>query len=264
MDEVLEPPPLPPEGTDFEELPPEVAPEVIPAQVEEKELFCDSVIGRLLSELIEELERPEETVREMMVRVWKKHENYWRDRQYIIWDEVATDWRTPMELRELDPNLDIDPAAYAKVINIYKTHGEAIISALSAGLPFVRFFPDDADSQDDVFTAKSYSKLAELIQKRNKGQLLFIKALFFLYNCGTIFAYNENKDTDQFGMHKRQIYQDKPIIVRNKFWNFHLFLQSRRRLKWEECQEVFRARTLYRLLHRCPLLEPRFVPSAKS
>lgn len=211
MDQTLE---APPTATDFEEIPAEVS---APPEEQTPELFCDSQVGRLLTELIEALERPEESAREMLLKTLKKMENYWRDRQYIIWDEMASDWRTPMEMREADPQIDIDPAAYAKIVNIYKTHGEAIISALSAGLPFVRYFPDDADSPEDVFAAKSYSKIGELIQKRNKGQLLFIKALFYLYNCGTVFAYNENKDTDQFGMSKRANYQDKNIITRSNF-----------------------------------------------
>jgi len=215
-EEVLEEGVEPPPPTDFEEIPPEIPEEVAPVETE-PELLCDSEIGKLLSQLVDTLEHPEKTARELMVRIWKKHENYWRDRQYIIWDEISQDWRTPTELKEFDNSLDIDPAAYAKVVNIYKAHGEAIISALSAGLPHVRFFPDDADSQDDVFTAKSYTKISELLQKRNKGQLLFIRALFLLYNSGTIFAYNENKDTTKFGTVKRTQTAEVPVINRQKF-----------------------------------------------
>jgi hypothetical protein len=214
MDMTQELPDAPP--TDFEEIPTPEA-DAAPSEPQAPELFHETREGKLLSDLIDNLEQPDETVRELMVRVWKKMENYWRDRQYIIWDEIASDWRTPEEIKLDDKSLDIDPAAYAKIINIYKAHGQAIISALSAGLPFVRFFPDDADSQDDIFTAKSYSKLAELIQKRNKGQLLFIRALFLLYNCGTVFAYNENRDTDQFGTLEKPKYEDVPVVNRQQF-----------------------------------------------
>lgn len=207
MDPTLEDPTAP---TDFQEIPAPVEPDVPVEPV----LFHDTREGKLLTQLIDDLEQPEITIREQMVMVWRKMENYWRDRQYIIWDEMANDWRTPQEIKASDSSIDIDPASYAKIVNIYKAHGEAIISALSAGLPYVRFFPDDADLEEDIFTAKSYSKLAELIQKRNKGQLLFIRALYILYNCGTVFAYNENKDTTQFGTVKKPIYTDTPIIDR--------------------------------------------------
>jgi hypothetical protein len=206
--------------TDFQEIPPSPDEAKVDGEATggaEGELFHETREGRLLSQLINDLELPEVNVREQMIMVWKKMENYWRDRQYIIWDDFSADWRTPGEIRSLDSTIDIDPAAYAKIVNIYKAHGEAIISALSAGLPYVRFFPDDADSQDDIFTAKSYTKLSELIQKRNKGQLIFIKALFYLYNFGTVFAYNENKDTDNFGTVKRANYVDTPVINRNLF-----------------------------------------------
>jgi hypothetical protein len=204
-----------PAETDFEEMAPTEP--ALPIEESNPVLFHETREGRLLSQLIDDLERPEYSIRQQMVMVWRKMENYWRDRQYIIWDEVAGDWRTPEELRQMDNKIEIDPASYAKIINIYKAHGEAIISALSSGLPYVRFFPDDADVPEDLFTAKSYSKISELIQKRNKGQLLFIRALFVLYNCGTVFAYNENKDTTQFGTHKKKQYEDKPIINRQHF-----------------------------------------------
>ena len=207
--------PMEPLDTDFQEIPPEEA--LAPVTPEKPLEMWETREGRLLNTLIEQLELGEDTVRELMVKVWRKMENYWRDRQYIIWDEFSGDWRTPDEMRELDSSLEIDPASYAKIVNVYKAHGQAIISALSAGLPYVRFFPDDADSQDDVFTAKSYSKLAELIQKRNKGQLIFIRALYILYNFGTVFAYNENKDTTQFGTFKKSIYTDVPVVNRNNF-----------------------------------------------
>lgn len=215
MPELLDPP----VATDFQEMiPPEQA--MVPAESQvatSPEKFHETREGRLLSQLIEDLEEPEKNVREQMVKVWRKMENYWRDRQYIIWDEVASDWRTPAEIALTNKELNIDPAAYAKIVNVYKAHGQAIISALSAGLPYVQFFPDDADSQDDVFTAKAYSKLATLIQKRNKGQLVFIKALFYIYNFGTAFAYNENKDTTQFGTVKREIHINVPIVTRQEF-----------------------------------------------
>lgn len=213
MDVIDQPP------TDFQEIvPPGESGAPSASQTTDEGLpFHETREGKLLKTLVEDLERPEETVRTSMIRFWKKMENYWRDRQYIIWDEFSNDWRTPEEIREMDSTVDIDPASYAKIVNIYKAHGEAIISALSAGLPYVRFFPDDADVEEDVFTAKSYSKIAELIQKRNKGQLLFIRALFLLYNCGTVFAYNENKDTTQFGTTKRPLYGDVEVINRQSF-----------------------------------------------
>lgn len=235
MDEIL------PAETDFEEIaPPEPSPEQVKAESEKDEPFFRTEMGILVKKLVDALDdQQEKSARELMVRVWKKYENYWRDRHYIIWDEFSADWRTPEELMALDPTLDVDPAAYAKVVNIYKAHGEAIISALSSGLPHVNFLPDDADSQDDIFTAKSYTKISHLIQKRNKGQLLFIRALFLLYNCGVVFAYNENKLTTKYGTTKRGLYADVEITHRQYFCPACGFmLGSEQREKAEEGAET--------------------------
>ena len=208
----------PSQTTDFQEMTPPDAPVTSDSQSQpEKPKFHETREGKLLSQLIEDLEQPEQNIREMMVKIWRKMENYWRDRQYIIWDEMASDWRTPGEISASNREFDIDPSAYAKIVNIYKAHGQAIIAALSAGLPYVQFFPDDADNPEDVFTAKAYAKISKLLQKRNKGQLIFIKSLFYLYNFGTVFAYNENKDTEQFGTIKRANFLNTPIVTRQEF-----------------------------------------------
>jgi hypothetical protein len=205
-------------GTDFQVMePPMASTPAAPVAPPETLQFHETREGKLLSTLIDELERPDQNTRNLMMMFWRKMENYWRDRQYIIWDEFAQDWRTPEEVKKIANSIDIDPAAYAKVVNVYKPHGEAIISALSSGLPYVKYMPDDADIPEDVFAAKAFSRIAELIQRRNKGQLLFIRALFLMYNFGTVFAYNENRDTTQFGTIKRDVYDDVPVTMRQMY-----------------------------------------------
>jgi hypothetical protein len=71
---------------------------------------------------------------------------YWDNIQYIWWSDFAFDWRTPEQVQEEDPQSDIDPALYAKIINIYRAYGEVIIAAMSAALPTVPFVPDDAEN----------------------------------------------------------------------------------------------------------------------
>src|SRR4051812_36575664 len=103
-------------GTDFQVMEPPAAPmPEVPVAPQEPVAFCDTREGKLLSTLIDELERPDQNTRNQMMMFWRKMENYWRDRQYIIWDEFAQDWRTPEEVKKLSNSIDIDPAAYAKV-----------------------------------------------------------------------------------------------------------------------------------------------------
>ena len=143
--------------------------------------------------LIQDYDRQEEFVRQNILRKCCKGILYWNSQQYLAWDEVAHDWRTPDQISEEDPTADIDPADFAKIVNVYKAHGEILIGAFTAGLPTVRFPPKDADDPEDVLTSKAYSKIAELIQKHNKAKLLLMKALFILYNQGMVACYNENK-----------------------------------------------------------------------
>ena len=64
-----------------------------------------------------------------------------------------------------------------KIVNIYKAHGEIIIAAVSQSIPATRFYPNNADQSADIYTAQSFSQLAELIRKHNKAPFLFMKAL---------------------------------------------------------------------------------------
>src|SRR5262245_45865579 len=101
--------------------------------------------GRMLYQVCKDYDMLDDFARKKQVRVWRKHLNYWNNIQYGSWDETAGDWKSPQDILDEDPQADIDPAIYAKVINVYKAHGEILIGALTQGTPTVRFFPKDAD-----------------------------------------------------------------------------------------------------------------------
>lgn len=150
-----------------------------------------------LMELVDQYEREEEDVREPMLREWKLMEHFWHDNQHNVWSEVAQDWR-PIESFAGEDDLDLD-GFVPRTVNIYKAHGESVIAAMAAGIPATRFFPDDADSQDDVSTSKVYSRCAELIQRRNKAPLLLIKSLYILWNQGVVGFYNYARTDPKLG-----------------------------------------------------------------
>lgn len=84
-------------------------------------------------------------------------------------------------------------------INIYRALGESAVSAMSASLPSVRFFPDDAEDQDDVSTAKAASKISKLIQKQNNAPFLFMQTLCILWNQHFAAAYNRQRTHPSYG-----------------------------------------------------------------
>jgi rubredoxin len=108
---------------------------------------------------------------------------------------------SPIETSSANSESDEDMTGpfYDYVINIYKAHGEAIIAALSAQIPAVRFPPDNADSTEDLETAKTFSKIADLIQKHNHAKRLLLQALLMLWNQGTVAAYHSPKFDRAFG-----------------------------------------------------------------
>lgn len=186
------------------------------AEAKTPENIKDTPLGRGVLRIVEEFERNEEGVRHQNMMKWKKHLYYWNSIQYLFESEIAHDWMSVQDLRD-DPESDIDPALYAKIINVFKANGEIIIGALTPNVPKVRYFPKDADDPDDVTTAKAYSKIGELIQRQNKAQMLLMKAVFILYNQGMIAAYNENKADYRFGSIDKDIYEDITVFDREQY-----------------------------------------------
>lgn len=180
-------------------------------------LLTETEEARLLLQIVQDYDRAEEFVRLQGVRKWRKQMHYWNNLQYLAWDEVARDYKTAEDIVAEDPQADIDPALYAKVTNVYKAHGEILIGALTSGTPSVRFFPKDADDQEDVTTAKAKSKIAEQIQKQNNAKMLLMKTLFILYNQGFVAAYNENKADFRFGSIDVPDFSDVPILNRSAY-----------------------------------------------
>ena len=146
--------------------------------------------------------------REQMNAFYRKAELYWQGLQRIYYDFQATDWK------RLDSSDEYDPDMYDKIINIYRAHGESLISALSIKLPNTIFYPDDADVAEDIETAKTYTKIQELVQKHNDGILVFMRALFYIYNHGITFAHIYNRASEDYGTVEVPHYADQPTTVR--------------------------------------------------
>src|SRR5690348_17704787 len=143
----------------------------------------------ILKELLKKYESENSWVRKRQIMQWKKNDRFWHGIQFIFWSETNQDWMAPIETSfynsETD-NEDMNGPFYDYVVNIYKAHGEAIIAALSAQIPAVRFPPDNADSVEDQETSKTFSKIADLIQKHNQAKRILLQALLMLWNQGIV------------------------------------------------------------------------------
>lgn len=158
-------------------------------------------------DLVKEFERESEDERRKSIYFWKKLDYFWSGIQYLYPDDTGryiSPLTDPGKFRDFEEDL-----FYTKVLNVYKAHGESIIAALSADFPGVNFYPDDAENPDDVETAHSYSKLAEIIQRHNKAKLILIKAVSILFNKGTVFAYNYSDKKKEYGTYTTDITENK-------------------------------------------------------
>lgn len=171
--------------------------------VESKELLPKDV-ENCLKDILARCEREDEYIRSLQIKLWKKAEEFWHGVQFLFWNQSTQDWMTPEQgvMRGGEDTRDSVGPFYDYVINIYKAHGESIISALSQSVPVVEFYPDDADEDQDVVTAITKSKLALIFQKHNKAKLRFIEALHKLYNQGLAFGYRYKKADNKFGVYK--------------------------------------------------------------
>ncbi len=154
------------------------------------------------AEIIRQLEQEDDNVRKQQIRQWKKNDRFWHGIQYIFWSETQQDWIAPINTRldDISGNREESEGPfYDYVVNIYKAHGESIIAALSAQVPAVRFPPDDANNEDDLQTAKTYDKVADLIQRHNQSKMIILQALLALWNQGLVFAYHAPKADKAFG-----------------------------------------------------------------
>jgi hypothetical protein len=165
-----------------------------------------------LLDVVRHFDIADKFTRDRQVRKWRKQMCYWDSLQFLWWSDIVHDWRTPDQAQDdfvgSGVDIDVDPTLYAKVINIYRAHGEVIIAAMSSSIPKTMFPPDDADNPMDIMAAKAKSKLAELIQRHNYAELLLTKALFLLYNQGLVCAYNESYTSPEYGQVKTPINED--------------------------------------------------------
>lgn len=163
----------------------------------------DDRLVAALKYLVDKYEREDSNVRKQQVRQWKKNEEFWHGIQYIFWSETRQDWVAPTELNffeQEEGREGVDGPFYDNVINIFRAHGEAVIAALGAQVPTVRFPPDDAEDDDDLLTSRTFNKISDLIDRHNQVKSLQLMSLFQMWNQGNVYWYHAPKADKAFGI----------------------------------------------------------------
>ena len=131
---------------------------------------------------------------------------FWQGLQYAWWNPQDMQWHLPFEQRLGDERELEEMPRYQFVTNFYQGFGLSFVSVLSQDVPATRFYPQSAQSEQDIAAAKAASKAAELIEQNNRVQALLTGVAFYLWTDGKIGGYVRYvADGQRFGCHEEEI-----------------------------------------------------------
>jgi hypothetical protein len=95
---------------------------------------------------------------------------------------------------------------YQFVTNFYQGFGLSFVAVLSQDVPSVRFYPQSAQSLQDISAARAASDVATLIEQNNHVEQLLTTIGYFLWTDGKLGAYVRYvADGQRFGFHEETI-----------------------------------------------------------
>lgn len=184
-----------------------IDPDVVTNSEEEPSSLGEDELEDLFLTLLLTFDRHDEFTRDFQVRVAARNDLFVKGIQNVYFSELAHDYRTIPDISEFD---DYDDDLDSKIVNILKPYRESIVAALTVGVPTTRFYPEDADNSDDLFAARTYSKAADLIRRKNNARFLFIKALSTDWTQGFVAGYNYSETDKKHGVTKRPKIEQVP------------------------------------------------------
>jgi hypothetical protein len=167
-----------------------------------------------LRQLVLELTSESEITRRTEIRRIKQAHQFWRGLQYLWWSERDQNWHLPFEQKVTDETSLEDLPRYEFVTNIYQAFGLSIIAVLSQDIPRVRFFPQSAESEADVASAKAASEVAGLVERNNRIGNLLVEEAFHLWTGGKVGAYVRYVvDGQRFGFHPEIEFDERQVKI---------------------------------------------------
>ncbi|HKV29366.1 MAG TPA: hypothetical protein VJN90_13940, partial [Candidatus Acidoferrales bacterium] len=186
------------------------APPMYGANNEQLPERLQNAVRRLVLELTSE----SEISRRAEIRRIKQAHQFWRGLQYLWWSERDQNWHLPFEQKSTDESSLEDMPRYEFVTNIYQAFGLSIISVLSQDIPRARFFPQSAESEADVSSAKSASEVSKLIERNNRIGNLIVEEAFHLWTGGKVGAYVRYVvDGQRFGFHPETELDERQVKI---------------------------------------------------
>ena len=131
---------------------------------------------------------------------------FWQGLQYAWWNPNDMNWHLPYENRSSDDRQLEDMPRYQFVTNFYQGFGLSFVAVLSQDVPSVRFYPQSAQSLQDISAARAASDVATLIEQNNDVEEMLSHIGYFLWTDGKLGAYVRYvADGQRFGFHEENM-----------------------------------------------------------
>src|SRR5467141_724960 len=131
---------------------------------------------------------------------------FWQGLQYAWWNPNDMNWHLPFEQRFSDDRALQEMTSYQFVTKFYQGFGLSFIAVLSQDVPSVRFYPQSAQSLEDIAAARAASDVAQLVEQNNHIEQLLSSIGYFLWTDGKLGAYVRYvADGQRFGFHEENI-----------------------------------------------------------
>ncbi len=159
-----------------------------------------------LRELVHQYRQEGIVARRHEIRRIRQARLFWQGLQYAWWNPNDMNWHLPYENRSSDDRQLEEMPRYQFVTNFYQGFGLSFIAVLSQDVPSVRFYPQSAQSLDDIGAARAASDVADLIERNNEVENLLSTIGYFLWTDGKLGAYVRYvADGQRFGFHEEQL-----------------------------------------------------------
>jgi hypothetical protein len=159
-----------------------------------------------LRELVRQYREEGVVARRNEIRRIRQARLFWQGQQYAWWNPNDMNWHLPYESRSSDDRQLEDMPRYQFVTNFYQGFGLSFVAVLSQDVPSVRFYPQSAQSLQDISAARAASDVATLIEQNNHVEELLSHVGYFLWTDGKLGAYVRYvADGQRFGFHQENL-----------------------------------------------------------
>jgi hypothetical protein len=167
-----------------------------------------------LRELVRQYREEGVVARRHEIRRIRQARLFWQGLQYAWWNPNDMNWHQPFEQRFADDRQLEEMPRYQFVTNFYQGFGLSFIAVLSQDVPSVRFYPQSAQSLQDISAARAASDVATLIEQNNHIEQLLTSIGYFLWTDGKLGAYVRYvADGQRFGFHDENILEALEILL---------------------------------------------------